>query len=82
MHGLTLVHGRTAGQCHFYHFQELWEANKEPLIAFLEEAGRAQRGIVVDQVGGINFLVRGDIFRMADLLPMQWWWLRARTKTF
>lgn len=30
--------------------QALWEANKEPLIAFLEEAGKAQRGIVVDQV--------------------------------
>ena len=68
-------------QCRFYHFQELWEANKEPLIAFLEEAGRAQRGIVVDQVGA-SILVIGDIFRMADLLPMQWWWLRARTKTF
>ena len=34
-------------------FQALWEANMEPLIAFLEEAGKAQRGIVLDQVAQI-----------------------------
>ena len=48
-------------------FQDLWEANTEPLIAFLEEAGKAQRGIVVDQVATI--LVGGNNFRMANLSP-------------
>ena len=52
----------------------------DPLIAFLEEAGKAQRGVVVDQVGHI--LVQGNNFRMGDLLPTQWLWLRARTKTY
>ena len=60
-------------------FQALWEANTEPLIAFLEEAGKAQRGIVVDQVATI--LVGGNNFRMANLLPRLWLSLRARTKT-
>ena len=52
----------------------------EPLIAYLEEAGKAQRGLVVDQVGQI--LVRGNNFRMADLLPRLCLSLRARTKTY
>ena len=60
-------------------FQALWEANTEPLIAFLEEAGKAQRGIVVDQVA--QNLVGGNNFRMANLLARQWLSLRARTKT-
>ena len=60
-------------------FQDLWEANTEPLIAFLEEAGKAQRGIVVDQVATI--LVGGNNFRMANLSPRLCLSLRARTKT-
>ena len=63
-------------------FQALWEANTEPLIAFLEEAGKAQRGIVLDQVAQILVGETINDFRMADLLPRLWLSLRARTKTY
>ena len=50
-------------------FQPHWLANKEPMLAFLEEANKMVRGIVTDEVSlPIAFTLRNIVCRLGILL--------------
>ena len=61
-------------------FQPHWLANKEPMLAFLEEADKMVRGIVTDGVSlPIAFSLRNNVCRLViRLLEPLWGWTRGR----